>query len=180
MTGAVVFVVGAGMVFTLVLGVLLALLLKFAFKRGNWVWLLIPALPITSLALVLAGFAFGPSYKHLHEGPDIPFGGSHSVTVSSQFGRSSLTRALATINTSQFKTELANYTAEPIPNFVFALDLEIPPKAEARHFVSICINPQVSVGSPTYNAIMYLFSKAVIQADPNPSDTPYSEPQKLK
>jgi hypothetical protein len=74
---------------------------------------------------------------------------------------------------------LADYTAESVSNYLFAIDLTIQADRDARRYVCISTEPEVSVSTPTYEGIMFLFSKAVIESDPSPSDESYSEPPKI-
>jgi len=180
-TGAFVYMLGLGLIALLFFGVLLALVLKFAFKCGHWVWVIIPAMPIGAiLLLLLIQFLSGNYDRNYHSGPDLEYNGSTSVTVSADFKQKNLDRALTLINEPSFKKALADYTDEPLSNYVFAVDLTAPGKREARHYVTICVRPKVEVNTQVYEGIMYLFSKAVAAADPHPCDSGYPEPKKLR
>ena len=182
-TGAFIMVLGLGLIGCFIFGLVLALVLKFVFKRGHWVWALIPAIPIGAIMLFLLAQFFDGNYdRNYHSGPDLDYNGSTSVTVSPDYNQKNLDQALILINAPSFKSELAKYTDEQLTNYVFAIDLTAPGKREARHYVTICISPKVEVNTPVYEGIMYLFTKAVIASDPNPhmSDNGYSEPPKTK
>jgi hypothetical protein len=182
MTGAFVFVVGIGLAGCLLLGFVLALVLKFAFKCGHWVWVLIPATPMTALGILLLMRFWSDDYdRNYHAGPDLEYNGSHSVTVSADFNQRDLANALAQINQPSFKQDLTNYTTESLTNYVFALDLTAPRGKTRRHYVTICVQPKVEVNTPIYEGIMYLFAKAVVATDPHPSETfLYTEPPKIR
>lgn len=182
MTGAVVYILGIGLIGCLLLGLILALILKFALKRGHWVWLLIPGLPIAAILLLsMTRFFSGDYERNYHAGPDLEYNGSHSVSVSAEFSQKNLESALEQINRPSFKEELAHYTAEPLGEYVFALDLTAPREAIRRHYVTICVRPKVEVNTPIYEGIMFLFAKAVVASDPSPCETfTYTEPPKLR
>lgn len=182
MTGAFLYVVGIGLIGCVLFGLIMALVLKFAFKRGHWVWLLIPAMPSLALGLLFATqFLSSEHERNYHAGPDIEYNGSHSVTVSPDFSQKNLVNTLAQINQPSFKEALAHYTAEPLGDYVFALDLTSPRGRDRRHYVTICVQPKVEVNTPIYEGIMFLFSKAVVAADPHPCETfPYTEPAKIR
>ena len=181
MTGALVYVLGLGLIASVIIGLALALVLKFAFKCGHWVWALIPTMPIGAIVLLLLAQSFSGNYNHnYHAGPDLQYNGSHSVTVSPDFRQKELEQALELINNPRFKSELATYTNDPLSNYVFAIDLTAPGKRIARHYVTICVKPKVEVNTPVYEGIMYLFTKAVVATDPHPQGSSYTEPRKLR
>lgn len=182
MTGAFIYLLGVGLIGCVVLGIVLAVVLKYFFKCGRWVWLLIPGMPIFAvIALVATQFFSGEHERNYHAGPDLEYNGSHSVTVSADFNQKNLELALARINAPSFKQELAHYTTEPLSNYLFSVDLCAPRGRERRHYVTICVQPKVEVNTPTYEGIMFLFTKAVVAADPNPCETfLYTEPPKIR
>src|SRR5882724_2823059 len=148
-TGAVINLIEIGLIGCVVFGLILALILKFVFKCGHWVWALIPATPIGAIALLLLAQFFSGNYdRNYHAGPDLDYNGSHSVTVSPDFRQKELEHALSIINEPKFKIELAKYTNEPLSNYVFSIDLTAPGKREARHYVTICVQPKVEVNTP--------------------------------
>lgn len=180
-TEAFLYVAGLGLITCLVFGIVLALIMKFGFKCGNWVWLLIPSVPIGVIGLfVLAQFFAGNHVTDYHAGPDLEFNGSTTVTVSPGYRRQELEHALRLMNDSHFMSELVHYTRKPLSNYVFALDLTVPGKREARHYVSICVQPKVEVNTPEYDGIMYLFTKAVVASDPKPNISNDTNPPALK
>ena len=181
MTGAFVHLLGVGLIASTVFCLILALVLKFAFKCGHWVWGLIPAVPVSTIVLLLLAQFFSGIYDDAyHAGPNLEYNGSHSVTVSPDFRKKHLERTLALINDPKSRLELARYTDEPLSNYVFAVDLTAPSNRKARHFVTIYVQPKVEVNTPVYEGIMYLFTKSVVSADPHPTDSDYTEPRRLR
>ncbi len=173
MTGAAVFAATGLLVACLILGAVVAAVLKFGFQRGNHVWWLIPGVPVVVFAGV-ALYVFSQRDRQLHAGPHVQFLGSHSVTVSKKFGQAELDRAYEKLCSGPYVLELHQYTLDPLPRC--ELNLTIQAREDARRFVSISVWPHYEVRSPTYEALMFLFSKAVIESDPQPSDTLYSSP----
>src|SRR5882672_1223383 len=161
-TGAFVHILGLGLIAITVFCIVLAFVLKFAFKCGHWVWGLILVVPVSAIVLPLLVQFFSRIYDdYYHAGPHLESNGSHSVTVSPDYGKKELERALALINAPSFKSELARYTDEPLSNYVFSVDLW-PGNRKARRSVTICVQPKIEVNTPVYEGIMYLFTKAVV------------------
>jgi hypothetical protein len=179
MSGAVPIFLGGLVVFSLLTGAVVAAILRFGFKKGKGVWWIVAASPLVAF-LSFAFYLNSQRGSTIHAGPNIPYHGSHSVTVSQKFGEKELQNALAKIESKPFGSNLYQYVTEPTSNLVYALDLAIPAERNARRFVTISTQPEIYVNTPTYEGVMYLFSKAVIESDPLPSDEVYSEPIKTE
>jgi hypothetical protein len=170
MTGAIGYVLGWFVLLLLGAGAITAVVLRFAFKRGKRVWLLVPALPALGIGCFIAFILFRPQPKNFKEGPEFPTNGGPTADVSPDFGKSDLTRLYSIINSSEFRAQLASITHKPASEYMFSVTLTVPPEREARHYVALYTHPEVNTGGSAYGQMADLFTY-VVQTGACPSNT---------
>lgn len=176
----------------LLVGFVAMLIMHFAFKQNGKVLLIpfVPGLAILGLTIFdLIEPFFEPKDKFYHQGPKLGLNVSEVTTfdayVSEKFSETNLARLYSRVGSDQFKFDLSQYASESVSNYIFSVDLVHPAvvygqNIKPKPYVMITVKPWLFSSDPSRNAIKYLFTKAVTEIDPLPSDELSPEPPKSK